>query len=272
VVRASLPEHTHLHPELRPYSPLAVRHDPSVGALIAPWHAGFDPDAATWVDASGRKVRTDYPGGFSLGETLGQALTRVWRSADPASLDPEGLPANWATEGLLRPAPVVATAIRILGKEARHLGAGRETLSRPDQADYGGRDGWPDILQALRLLAHEQQTRQVVAKELDISTRWLEEITSGRVQPSPPTKRGLLTAVAERGAKWIQELHGPLELPRTEIGIVSLFLELSPPPARKCHQCGRFLTGRQQRWCSSACRKRYERRPVEQPELPASWG
>jgi hypothetical protein len=251
----------------KPYCRLAVRQVPFLGPIIAPWHPGFDPTAAIWVDLTGTEVRSTYPDGFSLGETLGQVVTRVWRSSDASALDPEGLPAGPGTEALLTPAPLVVTSVRVVGKESRHLGAGRETLTRPDHADYGGQDFWPDIHEALRLLASESQSKVGVASEVGVSTRWLDEIVSGRAQPAAETKERLREAVARRARDWIHQVHGSIHIPESDIGAISAYLELSPSAARKCHQCGRLLTGRQQRWCSTACRKRYERRPVEQPAL-----
>jgi hypothetical protein len=243
---ASLPKHASLHPEARPYSRLALSQVSLLGTIVAPWHEDFDPHLASWFDLSGREVQASYPGGRFLGETLGQAIRRVWHSADESALDPEGIPANHDSEGLLSPAPVVATVVHRVGKESRHLGSGREVLFSPDHLDYGADDYWPDLLEALSLLGYEPASRAAIAAEVEISTRWLEEITFRKIRPSPNVEARILTAVSARAREWIHEMHSSIELSRTEVGILSQYLELSPSSARRCHECGRLFGGLQE--------------------------
>jgi hypothetical protein len=267
VVSASLPNHVERHPDARPYSSLAVSQTPLLGPVVAPWYGGFDPASATWFDLTGREVRVIYPGTGFIGEALGQAMRRVWYSVDQSALDPDGIPANLATEGLLTPSPVVATVVHKVGKESRHLGVGREVLSGPEQLNYGSDDYWPDLSKALSLLASEPASKASVAAEAEISTRWLEEIVSRRIRPSAKTESRIVRVAARRAGDWIGEMRPSAELAQTEVGILCQYLDLSPAPARLCQQCGRLLKGRQQAWCSDACRKTFHRRRTAQMTL-----
>jgi len=267
VVSASLPTHVGLHPDARPHSSLAVSQAPLLGPLVSPWHQGFDPASATWFDLTGSEVRANYPRSGFIGESLGEALRRVWYSADQSALDPDGIPANATTEGLLSPSPIVATAVQKVGKESRHLGAGREVLSGPEHMNYGTDDHWSDLVRALSLLAHESASKAAIAAKAEISTRWLEEIITRRRRPSPEAEQRILSAVAQMAADWIREMRHEVELAQTDVGVVSQYLEKSPSPARRCQMCGRLLTGRQRQWCSDSCRKRFERRKSEQLRL-----
>jgi transcriptional regulator with XRE-family HTH domain len=270
LIPAARPDIVSFNPKPRPFSPLAVLHVPLLGPVVAPWHDGFDPHGATWRTLSGEEMNLTPPEGGLDGETLGQALARVWGSVDRAAVDARGLPLTARSAGLVRPAPAVATEIRNLGKGSRHAGIGREVLTGPQHADYGGVDYWPDVLRALALFAQESRYRADIAQEAGISIRWLDEIRSGRRQPSPETRTRLAAVLARRAAHWMSEALPSGSLPGTEAGILSQYLELSPVPARRCHQCDRLLVRRQRYWCSDTCRKKYERRQVTQPQLPLS--
>ena len=194
-------------------------------------------------------------------------MRRVWYSVDHSALDPEGIPANLATEGLLSPSPVVATVVHKVGKESRHLGAGRGILSGTEHVSYGSDDYWPDLLEALSLLACERSSKAAIAAEAEISTRWLEEIIAGRHRPAPEVEQRILSAVANMAGDWIRETRSSVDPAGTNAGILGQYLDLSPSAARRCQECGRLLTGRQRSWCSDAHRKRFERSRTEQLKL-----
>jgi hypothetical protein len=267
IVPAALPAHTELHPQARPYCRLALLQVPILGPVVAPWHEGFVPDTAQWSDLTGKPVRTAYPDGTMIGQTLGQAITRVWDPIDVKALDAEDLRANPRTEGLAIEAPVVATGVRVIGKESRHLGAGREILTSPEYVEYGDEGSWSDVLNSLKLLGHEANARETIAEETGISSRWLELIRAGRCSPSSETRCRLLAVVAARARRWIARTHPSVELSRTDMGVLAMYLDLSPPSSQECQQCARLLRARQRRWCPSVCRKRHERRPARQLTL-----
>jgi hypothetical protein len=237
LVPASRPEIASLHPEARPFSRLAVTQIPLAGPVIAPWHEGFDPSSADWRDLFGRPVREQLPDGMWLAETMGHAFSRVWRSADSGSLDSDQMPAWFGTMGLLSPAPTIAIGVRRLGKESRHLGTGRETLTGPEYVDYGGDDSWRDLLRALRLLAHEPRAKAAIAEEVGITSRWLDGILAGQ-RPSPETEERLLAAAANRARQWIRDSQQPTLLPGTDKGVIAMYLDLAPPPVLICQECG----------------------------------
>jgi hypothetical protein len=224
----------------------------------------------TWLPGSISQAERFKPairGGASSARPLARPSGACGTQLMKSALDPEGIPANHDSEGLLSPAPVVATVVHRVGKESRHLGSGREVLFSPDHLDYGADDYWPDLLEALSLLGYEPASRAAIAAEVEISTRWLEEITFRKIRPSPNVEARILTAVSARAREWIHEMHSSIELSRTEVGILSQYLELSPSSARRCHECGRLLKGRQRAWCSEGCRKRFNRKEPEQLKL-----
>jgi hypothetical protein len=138
---------------------------------------------------------------------VGQALTRVWRSADPGALDHEGMPASAGTIGIQHPVPTIATGVRRIGKDSRRLGAGRGVLTRPEHIEYGSDDFWPDTVRALSLLAPSGYLKRKLASDAGLSARTADRAFAG-MGLALETKRRLLKAVAARTRMWLR-FHRP---------------------------------------------------------------
>jgi hypothetical protein len=231
VVPTSRPELTDRYQPARPFSRLVVWNIPLVGPVAALWHSGFDPLTARWRDVEGREVRVVLSEGVVLGESLGGAIGRAWRSADPGSLDEEGIPANPSTVGILRPAPTIATGVRLIGKESRHLGAGRELLTGPEHLDYGGQDDWPIIREAATLLAPEPRAKVDLATGAGVSVRYLDQISKGR-KPSDAVLGRLRTALAGVAKETLRRDDESRHLPATDTGVLAVYLVGGRPPRR----------------------------------------
>lgn len=115
-------------------------------------------------------MRTHFPDSKPIGETFGTAFMRVWNAYDRRTVDAEGSRTGPRTEGITRPMETVAYQARLIGKESRHLGTGRDILTPPEFSDYGGDDEWPDVLQTLQRLVRDQHLRASLFEESGLGT------------------------------------------------------------------------------------------------------
>jgi hypothetical protein len=204
----------------------------------------------------------DYPGG-PIGQTLADAHIRAWNAFDPRLLDADGRPCGPRTEGVLTPAPTIVTELVLIGKESRHLGVGRDVLAAPEFIEYGRDDPWPDFREALRRLSKEGAVRWRLFLASGLSERGFDYVIQGRRSPRRSTRQVLFPAIAREARYALRSFSAFGTLPADDHGAVLGYLE-TPEPKRRCVWCGRQLIGRQQTWCSDACRKAFGR----QPELP----
>jgi hypothetical protein len=251
-IPAGRPDVAAAHPDVRPFESLAVRQLPGVGPIVAPWREPFDYVAADWRDGR-RSVRMDYPTG-PIGQRLGDAMMRAWNAHDPRLIDHAESPCGPRTEGVLTPGPTIVTEVVLIGKESRHLGVGRETLTTPEFIEYKRDDPWPDFREAARRLSRERSVRDRLLAASEIKERGFEYHLEGTRSPRKSSRTTLFPAIAGEARRALRMVDAFGALPSDDHGAVIAYLAI-PQPERRCEWCGKALIGRQRDWCSDAHRK-----------------
>lgn len=263
-----MPSSCHRVPGIRPFEMIAVWHVPIVGEVVAHWYEGFDPRQAEWFDVhTGQRILA-FPSEFDpgIGQSLGQALARVWHSPQRGALAPDGGLCGVKTRGVLQPAPTQVTGVRIIGKEARHRGVGRGTISRPEYVLYGRDDDWPLYGAALAVMAKDPSERRALADEAGVGLRTIEYLLAGRT-PAPRTRSLLAPVIYDRAEESLRRVSPWARLPGDSRSMLAHYLAI-PVDRLRCESCKRELPPRRRRWCSDACRKRANREASERTGLP----
>lgn len=214
--------------------------------VVAPLHPGFDPTSADWRDPEGNPVVATLPE-TSLLRTLGAAQRRAWNAVDRRVVGPSGDPPSRTTEGVILPLPTIASRARIIGKESRHLGAGRGVFEAPEYVDYGGDDDLPKVIAAARRLSNDSAVRWNLIQATEISEREFAYLLTGDRKPRPETRERLIHAAARAARRELlrSELSGTH--PHEDADVIAAFLDTAEPE-RRCIFCGRALVGKQGHW------------------------
>ena len=142
----------------------------------------------------------------------------------------------------------VAYQARLIGKESRHLGTGRDILTPPEFSDYGGDDEWPDVLQTLQRLVRDQHLRASLFEESGLGTREFEYVVSGKRIPRQEARTRMTAAIARAAREELRRFEPFHPVPRGELEVIAMFLATIEPS--RCLNCGKPLEGRQRKWCS----------------------
>jgi hypothetical protein len=255
----------------RPWSLLVVArphpvHGPKLtdGSSALPaalWREDFDPDRAEWFDLSTgeaipgrvRAARTGEGEAYgpkrwvlSYRTVIGSHFSRV----PDHVLGPDGEPAGSETFGLLRPAPMEAWRVRLIGREMNMLDRVGVTID-PVYADYTDEAG----ARRLVLLVLREFGPMLVAKETGFPVRSVRWFLS-KARTSADRWLGYSRAADRLASDALMRWDTSLDLPRDTGARCYLYLRESGRVQRNCLRCGTQLIGRQEKWCSARCKQR----------------
>ena len=267
-----------------PYARLAVAHPLPLYARdekgerrtpVAPFHAGFDPAAASWCAlVNGEPLRLRIAGEI-LGEadlrvepgrvlcgSVGEALRRDHRRTEKKALAADGAPCRAGTVGLLTPAPTDAYRVVLIGKETRNLERASVTED-PVTTLYSDveEDAWQKAFLPVLgdLAARSKGGVSGLARRHRIPLATLRRALAGK-KVRQSTRARLAELAASLACEELRAANPGLALPYDPEQVCQIYRRsFGELVARVCGGCGERLRGKQRRWCSERCRVRARR-------------
>ena len=257
LIPATVPDLIPDAPEARPYASLAVAQSSTFGAVTALWHHTFDVYSAEWRNKD-RSVWMGEGDRF-IGMTLGDVQRSWWAAHDRRSIPADGSACGPRTAGLLSPSPTVVSGVRLIGRESRNLGLGRDVISQPEYLGLGGDNDADVVLAGTKKLIRYYDVRDRLMKATNLSLSWFQHLRDGGEVRWRPNTIEALTIAAAGEARLVLREEAPFQKPPADdIDALRAVLDL-PEPEKRCRACGNLLSGRAEMWCSDACRTRARR-------------
>lgn len=186
LVVATRVEAIDLHPDNIPYSRIAVATSLFGHQLIAA-HPGEDwCDPATGTPAT-FNLKDDTKGlglSYQVARTLDFQIRRNTTAAPTNALTHDNQHIGPRTEGLLRPAPTMVTAVDIIGRESRRWGDGRGILNPPEINTYLTRTDPEAAAALIRKHYWGPGAARLIAEKTGLSVRTVRAILAGK-KPTP---------------------------------------------------------------------------------------
>ena len=192
LVPATRVEAIDLHPDNIPYSRIAVATSLFGNQLIAahPGEDWYDPETGTPATFT---LKDDADGlglAYHVARTVDFQIRRNTTAAPANALTHDNKPVGPRTQGLLKPAPTMVTAIDIIGRESRRWGDGRGILTPPKINTYFTRTDPDGVASLLRTHYWWPGAAIPIAEKTGLSVRTVRAIIAGK-KPSPKSTERL---------------------------------------------------------------------------------
>lgn len=191
LVAATRKEAIDLHPDNIPYSRIAVATSLFGNQLIAahPGQGWYDPETGTPVTFT---LKDDTEGlglAYQVARSLDLQIRRNTSTPPPSALTHDDQPVGPRTEGLLKPAPTLVTAIDIIGRESRRWGDGRGILTPPQINTYLTRTDPEAAAGLIRKHYWWPGAALMIAEKTGLSVRTVSAIFAGKKPSARTTER-----------------------------------------------------------------------------------
>jgi hypothetical protein len=248
-------------------------HDGGLPRPVTTQQSDLDPERADWLDfATGQPLP---PACIPIGALDERALRRSrdlylrtfrsilsahTRAPERKSLGPDGRPCTSRTEGLLHPAPTIATGTVPIGRETNYseetgLVRDPDYTRYPDPASDLSRQ---HVLRILRAHSRRPGIYTEIAARIGLTDGGLRRyLRTGRGRTKTLQRaEGVALELARTCLRQRQPTAALPTDPRSLLYLEALEVERS---SVRCDGCGAELSGRQRRWCAECRRSRWRR-------------
>jgi hypothetical protein len=181
LVAATRLEALDLHPDNKPFSRIAVATSLFGQRLVAA-HLGeewLEPETRTPVTFA-IDLETDLALSYQVPRSVDFEIRRNTTAPPANALTHDDQAVGPRTEGLLKPAPTMVTAVDIIGRESRRWGDGRGILTPPDVNTYATRTDPEGAVALIRKHYWWPGASGVIAEKTGLSLRTITSIFSGK--------------------------------------------------------------------------------------------